>query len=606
MSDATTEASANALKIGRGFALPLDMVTEATAIVATRGAGKSSTGAVYVEEAIAAHVQTAVLDWTGVFWGLRSNKTGDGPGLPIYVFGGAHGDLPLEATAGHLMADLVVDSGNSFVFDLSDLGKEAKRRFCAEFLDRLYDRKGRARTTLLLLIDEAHELAPQTPRGGFKGWSALLMGAIESVVSLGRSRGLGVILITQRTQALNKSVLDLVEQMLVMRMLSPRSVKAVREWIEIKDEKDEAGVIPSLPDLPTGTAWVWAPLRGILQKVQIRRIRTFDSYRHPKAGETLVEPTVRRELDLAALGAQIAATVEKAKADDPAELRKRIRELEQERDSAPAQVERVEVPVTVERIVEVPVVPEELRDLIERVVASAQETAQKYLSEVRETVAKLDLATAARVAKSVEEAEVEAGAAASPVGVAAPPRPGDDGRRRERGIEPPASSPTSNGELGVAARSLLETLARHYPVRLTVSQMAMMDGRKPRGGSFNGAMRELRDGDYIEEPDGMIVASQHGLDSAGVLVTGPRSTDEILEMWRRSLPTAAREIFDILARVYPDSRNVEAIADELGKKPSGGSWNSALRTLISNRLATKDGHELRAHDDLYVSRSNAA
>lgn len=338
------------LKIARDLALPLDMVTEATAVVATRGAGKSSAGAVFVEESFAAGVQSVVLDWTGVFWGLRSSADGTGPGLPIYVFGGQHGDLPLEAAAGKLMADLVVDSGHSFVFDLSDLSKEGKRHFCAEFLDRLYDRKARARTTLLLVVDEAHELAPQTPRGGFKGWSATLMGAIESVVSNGRHRGIGVLMITQRTQALNKAVLDLIEQLLVMRMLSPRSHKAIREWIVAKDEEDEAGVIASLPDLPTGTAWVWAPLRGVLKKVAIRRITTFDSYKTPKPGEVLIEPKQRRTLDLEALGEQMAATIEKAKADDPAELRKQIRDLKKQLAERPATEERVE---TVE--VEVPV-----------------------------------------------------------------------------------------------------------------------------------------------------------------------------------------------------------------------------------------------------------
>jgi DNA helicase HerA-like ATPase len=42
-------------------------------------------------------------------------------------------------------------------------------KFAADFLERLYDRKARARSTTLLVMDEAHFYAPQTPRGGFKG-----------------------------------------------------------------------------------------------------------------------------------------------------------------------------------------------------------------------------------------------------------------------------------------------------------------------------------------------------------------------------------------------------------------------------------------------------
>jgi hypothetical protein len=342
------------LKIARGFTLPLDLVTEATAIVATRGAGKSSASAVIVEEAFRERVQAVVFDRTGVYWGLRSNSTGDGPGLGIYVLGGPHGDVPLEVTAGAVIADLVVDSGHSFVLDLSDFSKANTIRFAADFLERVYDRKARARSTTLLIMDEAHFYAPQTPRGGFKGDSARLMGAMEDVVGLGRSRGLGVVLTTQRTQSLNKAVLDLIETLLVMRMLSSRARNAVSEWIDEKHEDDEQGVIPSLKSLPTGTAWVWSPVRGLLEKVAIRRIKTFDSYATPKPGETRVEPTARKELDLDALGDRMRATLEKAKADDPKELRKQlaaahrqVRELEQrpERVPEPPEPERIEVPV---------------------------------------------------------------------------------------------------------------------------------------------------------------------------------------------------------------------------------------------------------------------
>jgi hypothetical protein len=125
------------------------------------------------------------------------------------------------------------------------------------------------------------------------------MGAMEDVVGLGRSRGLGVVLTTQRTQALNKAVLDLIETLLVMRMLSPRARDAVKDWIQEKHEDDEQGVIASLDSLPTGTAWVWSPLRGILEKVALRRIRTFDSYAHPEArARRASSRPKRKELDL--------------------------------------------------------------------------------------------------------------------------------------------------------------------------------------------------------------------------------------------------------------------------------------------------------------------
>jgi uncharacterized protein len=101
----------NGLKISPDLTLPIEVAGEAIGIVATRGAGKSFTSAVLVEELYGAKVQFAVLDPTGVYWGLRAGADGKSEGLPIIVLGGVHGDVPLEPTAGALIADLVVDTG---------------------------------------------------------------------------------------------------------------------------------------------------------------------------------------------------------------------------------------------------------------------------------------------------------------------------------------------------------------------------------------------------------------------------------------------------------------------------------------------------------------
>lgn len=354
------------LRIGRGFSLPLDVVTEAVGIVATRGAGKSYTSAVLLEETHSAGVPFVVIDPNGVYWGLRSNAKGDGPGLPVYVLGGPHGDLGLEPHAGKLIADVVVDSGHSFVLDLSDMPtKAAARGFVADFLERLHRAKSRQRTTLLLVVDEADEFAPQNPRGE----TARSLGAMETIAKRGRAFGLGIVMITQRTQALNKDVLDLIETLLAMRQLSERSRNAVKGWIADKDLRDELGVIESLPSLPTGTAWAWSPVREVLQKVAVRRIRTFDSYATPKPGERRVEPTSRTQLDLGALGEQMRATVERAKANDPAELRREIRELRKQLETRPV-IEKPIVESADPEIVEVSVLRDadldELRSQLDR------------------------------------------------------------------------------------------------------------------------------------------------------------------------------------------------------------------------------------------------
>ena len=109
-------------------------------------------------------------------------------GCPFAVLGGAHGDLPLEPNAGSVIADALAESGQSFVLDLSEFSKTQQRHFVADFAQRLYARKGRDRTPILLVLEEADEFAPQR----VSSRDAPMVGAISLIVKRGRSRGLGI------------------------------------------------------------------------------------------------------------------------------------------------------------------------------------------------------------------------------------------------------------------------------------------------------------------------------------------------------------------------------------------------------------------------------
>src|SRR5437870_736353 len=97
------------LRISPELELPVEVVTETLAILAKRGAGKTYTASVLVEEMLEARLQVVVVDPIGAWYGLRSSADGKGPGYPIAIIGGDHGDVPLEAAGGHVVADLVVD-----------------------------------------------------------------------------------------------------------------------------------------------------------------------------------------------------------------------------------------------------------------------------------------------------------------------------------------------------------------------------------------------------------------------------------------------------------------------------------------------------------------
>jgi len=129
------------LVLARGLRLPIEATTAAAAaIVGQRGSGKTSTAVVAVEQAIAAGAHVAIWDPTGAWYGFRSNAGGDGPGLPVVILGGHHGDAPLEEGAGELVVDLIVDESYNVVLDLELLSKGAQARLGAEFFEALYRR----------------------------------------------------------------------------------------------------------------------------------------------------------------------------------------------------------------------------------------------------------------------------------------------------------------------------------------------------------------------------------------------------------------------------------------------------------------------------------
>lgn len=314
-------------QVSKTLRLPLESVTQTFAILAKRRAGKSYLASVLAEEMLDARQQVVAIDPTGGWWGLRSSADGRSPGYPIVVFGGEHGDLPLEESAGETIARAVVENGFSAVLDLSLFRKGQSIRFMIGFLEALYRLN---RMPLHLFVDEADAFAPQG-RQGF-GDENRLLGAMEDIVRRGGIRGIGCTLITQRPAVINKNVLTQCENLFTLRLVHPKDISAIHEWVNVHADPDTAtGMIKSLPSLAVGTAWLWSPgWLNSFQKFEVRRRRTFDSSATPKPGEKKREAKKLAAIDIAKLGEEIQRTAERAKADDPKALRARIAQLEKE------------------------------------------------------------------------------------------------------------------------------------------------------------------------------------------------------------------------------------------------------------------------------------
>lgn len=260
------------LHLAAGLDLPAeDLLESAIGVIAKRGRGKSGTVKVLMEELHHAGLPFVAFDPVGILWGIRSSFDGTGPGLPVLVVGGEHGDLPLDRKGGAKTAQQIIRENVSCVIDFSEEPKAAYREFVRDFAHELFRRND---TPRLVILEEAPELVPQRVMGD----RAETFEAVERLVSRGRNKGIGVVLVSQRAATINKDVLTQVDAMIVLGLASPQDRKALGEWIGAWDVKKQAERFDrGLAGLHVQEAWFWSPeaFGGIFRKVKIRPFTTF-------------------------------------------------------------------------------------------------------------------------------------------------------------------------------------------------------------------------------------------------------------------------------------------------------------------------------------------
>jgi uncharacterized protein DUF87 len=581
------------LNLGPGVTLPLETVTQAIAIIAKRRAGKSYTARRLVEQLHRVGQQIVIVDPKGDWWGLRSAADGKAPGLPVVILGGERGDVRLEAGAGEVVAKLAVEDRVSILLDLSQFRKHEVATFMTAFLETLYRLKAREqyRTPLMLVIDEADAIAPQRPQRG----EERMLGAAEDIVRRGGQRGIGCTLITQRTAVLNKNVLTQAQVLVALRTIAPQDLKALEAWIDVHGTAEErAKLMEVLPSLPIGDAWFWSPgwpgAGGIFQRVHVARIETFDSGATPKPGEKRIEPKAAADVDLEALRRQMAATIERAKAEDPRELRKRIAELERQVAAAgkakvsPApvpKVQRVEVPVVSEAKLErLAKRVSQLHDAVGAMHKLVSTWDQFHRAKVATFVAKTGFTST-----SSDEGEFRP----FKMTVARPTQASGNGRDHgHRG----------QAEVGQGGLRRILTALAQRPQGLSASQIGVRAGLSSRSGTFSTYLGRARAAGWIEGTRGRMRVTGTGLAALGEYQALPEGR-ELLEHWLGELgDSGSARMLRVLAEAYPKQLSKAELAERAGLTGNSGTFSTYLGRLRALELI--EGHgELRASEELF-------
>jgi len=577
------------LKISEDLSLPLETVTQAIGILAKRRAGKSYAARRLAEQLFKAGQQIVIVDPKGDWWGIRSSADGKGPGLPIVILGGERGDVPLEKEAGEVVAKLVVEERVSVLLDLSNFrksevanfmgGPSPPRRGEEGFLEALYRLKAREqfRTPLMLIIDEADAVAPQQPQKG----EERMLGAAEDIVRRGGQRGIGCAFISQRSAVLNKNVLTQAQMLVVLRTIAPQDLKAIDAWIDVHGTEEERKILKgSLPSLPIGDAWFWSPgwptVNGIFERVHVLPIETFDSGATPKPGEKRVEPKNLADVDLDALSRQMAATIEKAKADDPKELRKEIASLKKQLAAkAPASAKPVETIKEVEKPVLKDAHVKRLESVSERLATVGTQLVE-VSKEITEAIRKVGTNGHKPVAQHRAAPPIEA----------LRPRPVASARAREVS--------DFSGQLPIGEEKILAALIQ-YPNGLERNQLTVLTGYKRS--TRDTYIQRLGEKGFVEVRSGKVLATSEGvavLPHYEPLPTG----EELQAYWRDRLPEGEWKILERLIASYPAALDRDYLTKQTGYKRS--TRDTYIQRLASKELVEPGRGEVKASDNLFI------
>jgi hypothetical protein len=554
------------LHIAENLTLPIEAVTQTFAILGIRGSGKTNTAVSVAEEMLKVSQQVIVLDPTDAWYGIRSSRNGRSPGLRIYVMGGEHGDIPLEGLHGAAMAEFIVATGASVVFSLRHLSISDQRRFAQDFAERLYELKGKPgnRTPLHIFIDEADEFIPQRIPPGFER----LFGAYDRLVRRGRSSGIGLTMISQRPQVLNKDTLSQCEILVCHRLLHKLDRKAVKEgWVEGHDlEGKVEEFMASLASLGRGEAWFWSPSwLDIFCKVQVRPRETFDSSFTPKTGE---KPKIAKSLapvDLDALKQKLAATIEKVKANDPKELCKQIKQLKV--DLAKRHVETK--PVCEPKIIEVPTVtPAQISEL------------RDALNELKAFGSMLDAATTLLSLALGRAQKQQPGARVLPaIGLTLQTT---NGRSVSHG--------ESGRQLRDGAERMLAALCQFFPAGMPDGWLRSHAGLK-KSGTYSAYKSDLFRHGYAEKRGVTLLATQAGLDYFdGDVPAAPQTTQDVVDLWSSKLRDGARRMLQRLIEHGGEAVPHEQLylESELVKSGTASAYLGDLKR-AQLALVTRDG-----------------
>lgn len=277
------------------------IIGESIAVLGIRGSGKTNTAAVLIEELLTGGLPLTIVDIEGEYWGLKEK-------FEILVIGKSeNSDIEVTASQASKFAEFSITNEVPMILDLSEFTQSEMIDFLIEYFKGIWRTSSEHRKPYEIILEEAHEFVPQTTKTPLKEM-------LTRIALRGRKRGLGMILISQRSAKVEKDVLTQASTLFLHRVVHPIDLRIYQEILPLKSKDVEIMV----SNLQKGEA-IFLDNHEI-QEVQIRLRHTYHAGATPELNK--IEAPELKKIDLNMLDELRLLAQEAIKKEDIVEILK--------------------------------------------------------------------------------------------------------------------------------------------------------------------------------------------------------------------------------------------------------------------------------------------
>ncbi len=521
------------------------------------------------------YIVTPVGVWRNLQVGINPHK-----GYPVIVAGGhKEADIQLTPENAVQIVRAAMKARVSLIVDLyspSLANKSKWKKIVQESIDVLmYENEY---GPIHIIVEEAAEFIPQRLMGN----DAKVYSSIERVARMGRNANLGLTIINQRAEEVNKAILELCATIFLHKQVGKNSLSSIQKWLAHIGSTDNNGksITSQLPQLQKGECFIIDTNTykgGTILKSKILKKKTFHPTPETDTPGKVAKPTVDIKSFIKKLNNMLTDDSQKKAASatgtpyiafpkNRVTPNKEVLELKRLNEQYSKQLESAHKEIG------------QLCEIITNIMSFAK-TAKIHVDGI----------VATHVVKTSVR-EIKKQPASTLVNKEYAP------------IERPSRQPSSSDKMSGKDR-MLKVLAFHGGI--TRDQLAVRCGISPNSGTYSNYLSELKRDGLITSENGLLDSTREGNQIAAQFPSVDTDADALVDKWIGIVGSESgmARILNVLHSEMTNSNDgwidKQTLEQRAGMSHSSGTLSNYYSYLNKNKLIEKSKNSVRLSHNIY-------